>query len=69
MKVPKIVLAALVVFGALAFVVTDNSSLVKIIHKGKVIEVSENAVPAHLAHGDTLFNDGSSSSSVAIVSN
>ncbi len=54
MKKVQIILAALVLFTVVAFTVTDNTKLVKINHKGKVIEVAEQAVKAHLAHGDYL---------------
>ncbi|SDM00268.1 hypothetical protein SAMN05421813_104205 [Daejeonella rubra] len=65
-KKTQIILAALVVFAAAAFTVSDNSKLVKINHKGAVIEVAPQAVPAHLSHGDTVFgNNGSSAGSQA----
>ena len=44
---------------ALAATMTANaqkSNKVKIVHNGKVIEVSKKAVPAHLAHGDQIYN-------------
>lgn len=64
MKKTHLILAALVIFAAAAFTVSDSSSLVKINHKGAVIEVASQAVPAHLRHGDTLFgNNGSGSAS------
>lgn len=65
MKKTKIILAALVIFTAVAFTVTDSSKRVKIYHKGALIEVAAQAVPAHLSHGDTVFGDNGSSSSQA----
>ena len=66
MKKFQIILAALVIFAVAAFTVADNSQLVKINHKGAVIEVAAQAVPAHLSHGDTRFgNNGSSGASLA----
>lgn len=62
MKKTQIILAALVIFGIAAFTVADSSNRVKIYHKGSIIEVAAEAVPAHLAHGDILFNNGSSGS-------
>lgn len=64
MKKVQIILAALGIFAVVAFTVTDNTKLVKINHKGKVIEVAEQAVPAHLAHGDFIIgNNGSGTNS------
>ena len=63
MKKIQIILGALVLFAVAAFTVADNSSLVKVIHKGSIIEVAPQAVKAHLAHGDTLYDDHNSSSS------
>lgn len=37
---------------------SSTKAKVQINHKGNVIEVSESAVPAHLAHGDSLVDDG-----------
>lgn len=66
MKKTKIILAALVIFTAVAFTVADNSNLVKIYHKGKIIEVAPQAVEGHLGHGDTVYgNNGSSEGSRA----
>jgi len=64
-KKTQIILAALVIFAAVAFTVADSSDRLKINHKGRVIEVAPQAVPAHLAHGDTVFGDNGSSSSSA----
>lgn len=64
MKKAYLIFAALVIFAAAAFTASDSSDLVKINHKGAVIEVAHQAVPAHLRHGDTLFgNNGSGSGS------
>lgn len=65
MKKTQIILAALAIFAAAAFTVADSSDRVKIIHKGAMIEVAPQAVPAHLSHGDTVFGDNGSSSSSA----
>lgn len=62
-KFTFVVIIAIIGFTTLAFAVSDNSNLVKIVHNGKVIEVAPAAVNAHLAHGDTLENAGSSSAS------
>lgn len=65
MKKYKVILVAAVAvisFTALAFTVSDHSNLVKVVHKGRVIEVAPEAVSAHLAHGDTFYGGGSSSS-------
>jgi len=63
-KRTQIILAGLAIFAVAAFTVADSSNRVKIIHKGALIEVAPQAVPAHLSHGDTVFgNNGSSSSS------
>lgn len=61
MKKNQIILATLVLFAAVAFTVADSSHRVKVNHKGKVIEVAPEAVAAHLAHGDYLVGDNSSS--------
>lgn len=62
MKKTQIILAALVIFAVAAFAVNDSSERVLIYHKGSIIEVAPQAVPAHLRHGDTLVGGGSSGS-------
>lgn len=62
MKKTFIILAALVLFSLAAFSVVDSSKMVKINHKGTVIEVAPQAVAAHLAHGCYIVGDNSSSS-------
>lgn len=63
MKKTHLILAALAIFAAAAFTVADSSDRVKIVHKGALIEVAPQAVPAHLGHGDTVFGDNGSSAS------
>jgi len=51
----------LAVFFAIFFIAAVSiqcDDKVKICHKGKIIEVSMNAVQAHLNHGDTLIIPG-----------
>lgn len=48
----NLILWAFLVAGLAAAVVQAKSNKVDILHKGKVISVSENAVQAHLNHGD-----------------
>jgi len=64
-KKTRIILAALVIFAAVAVTAADSSNRVKIYHKGSLIEVAPQAVSAHLSHGDTVFGDNGSSSSTA----
>ncbi len=60
-----IVAALLAAFSALAYSVNDESGHVKINHNGRVIEVNQNAVSAHLGHGDTLYQSNPNTSSSA----
>ena len=53
MTIKKTILAATILAGAVA--VTAGGEKVKIMHNGRVIEVSANAVNAHLNHGDEIM--------------
>lgn len=47
--------ASLVAVSAASLIALGGGEKVKIMHKGQVIEVSANAVDAHLGHGDELM--------------
>lgn len=55
MTIKKTILAATILAGAGAVAVTAGGEKVKIMHNGHVIEVSANAVNAHLNHGDEIM--------------
>ncbi len=54
LAIAAIALVAVVMTLSIAAPAMAGSEKVEICHKGETITVSENAVPAHIGHGDTV---------------